>query len=546
MSSMIKKYGIPTLSLMLAGCAEMCAAEDVAMGVSRLTTLNADALVNGLNADTECGFEAISVKLAGKATGEVGKIGTFSMEVKDCALDFGAQGLETSKNCEGKATKAFGKATVSGTKTITGYLTGNLTAPIIPEGPDSVVVTLDATFDNFHAEKDGSDTTMTWISGGLSGTMMPRLAVSAENGACAIQTTNTAFKDVVYKATKAHLKAGDTELDVDIDASNLAGQYGLGPSGENTIAGTMSVWGESHTIPVEGDTDGLDPDYEAAKFLESYSSCNEKIAKPVSYSCDLKPMLAQNAARGLVKILATATSALEGNQQCGFSSAAAVGSAQLEGSPGSVGSLTMNATDCTIAFDDTVGSPDCSGTSTVIDGTMKATTTRTMAGLITGDQANPIVPGSRTALRFEHSKIEFTDFKVWDKVGANGTETTSMKFTGSLTGVVKPVLGERKDIPNVYAVPTPVGALEDLVVATGTMTLKTDGKTFVIDLKDIALDAFNGSFQGKSNSIEGAITANGAVFSPLPSAVLNPAFDQAAFDASYACHPQLKEPVPAN
>ena len=46
MNRSIRRLGLSALLLSTAGCAQMCAAEDVAMGVARLTTLNADAITN--------------------------------------------------------------------------------------------------------------------------------------------------------------------------------------------------------------------------------------------------------------------------------------------------------------------------------------------------------------------------------------------------------------------------------------------------------------------------------------------------------------------
>lgn len=280
----LRRTALSGLLLLTAGCAKLCAAEDVAMGVARLTTLNADAIANAVNDDTECGFESFSVKMNNTRTGEVGGKGTLTLTVTDCELDFGTSGLVTSTNCRDESTRAFGKATVSGTKTVTGYLTGDALNPIIPEGPDSVIIHLDVTVENFRAEKDGGKATMTWVSGGISGNLRPRLAVKKDTNVCAIQTSNTAFDTVIYKPTQAVLRSGKTTLDVDIDHSDIEGQYGLGPAGENVVSGIMSVWGKEFMLPPDGVEDGLDPEYDAEKFIEGFI-CDEEIAQPLNYEC---------------------------------------------------------------------------------------------------------------------------------------------------------------------------------------------------------------------------------------------------------------------
>lgn len=544
MHKAIRRTGLGALLLMTAGCAKMCAAEDVAMGVARLTTLNADALTNALDADDVCGFSAMEVKLNAKTEGEVGKIGTLTLTVTDCELDFGPNGMETSRNCQDKVTKGFGKATVSGTKTVTGWLTGNVATPIIPAGPDAVLISLDATFDNFHAEKDGGSATMTWVSGGITGNLRPRLALG-ESGACSVRTSNTSFDSVTYKPTKAVLQSGDTKIEVDIDGSLLDGQYGLGPSGENLIQGKMSVWGKEHTVPPEGDEDGLDPEYDAAKFVEGFA-CTEGLAEPLSYTCDRVPELAQTSARGLVKLVGATTAILDGHPGCGFSADAVLAAGKVTGNPAEPGSIEFNVAGCVLDFSSkTTVSTNCKGEKTEVTGKVTATSKKTVEGFLTGQQENPIAPMSRTSTVFDHTALVFDNFTI------NAGEGATLSFTGTVAARVHPVAGEvdgataPHDGGPLYAVATPVAGFEALKVATGRVTLKSGGMTFAVDVEALEIDAFNGSFDGASNGIEGTLKANDVAFATLPSATLDPAFSQAAFDDSYACTPGLKEPVPA-
>lgn len=284
MRKTIKRVGLSALLLTTAGCAKMCAAEDVAMGVARLTTLNADALTNAVDADETCGFASWDVKLAGKAVGEPGTIGTFTLTVENCEIDFGKEGMVTSKNCKDKETKAFGKATVvKAQKIVTGLLTGNATSPVLPQGPDSVLITIDAEFDNFYAQKDGGGATMTLVSGGVSGNLRPRMA-KGPTGNCSARTSNTAFDAVVYRPTKAVLQSGDTKIEVDIDGSDIEGQYGKGKTDENVMKGMMKIWDKEHALPPEGDEDGLDSEYNAEEFIEGFL-CGDAFAEPLSYDC---------------------------------------------------------------------------------------------------------------------------------------------------------------------------------------------------------------------------------------------------------------------
>jgi hypothetical protein len=550
MSRFIKSVGLPVLLILSASCAKMCAPDKVAMGVARLTTLNADALVNALNDDTVCGFSAPEV--LGAPTFDptlIGRVGTMTWTVDACVIDLGTTGQVTSTNCRGEETRAFGRATVSGTKTITGHLTGNPAAPIIPSGPDSVLIDLEATFDNFHAEKDGGSATMTWVSGGLSGRMMPRLAVGA-TGACAVQTTNTAFSDVQYRPTVAILRSASDEIEVEIDSSDLRGQFGLGPSGENDIQGPMGIWGKVHDLPIDGDARGLDPDYDPAEFIEGFE-CKESLVLPISYSCDLRPMLGQNAARGLVSLIGVATAVLEGHPGCGFASDAANATAEQEGTPGGMGSLTFNTLDapCLLNFtDETELSPNCLGARSVVQGSVTARTEKIIDGFLTGDANNPIVPMSRESTSFIHEELDFQGFTVFDRTPEGDGPT--LAFTGTVSAIVNPVAGEATDPANpidggpLYIVPTPVAGFESIVSASGTFVLQSGGNTFVLALEDVELEAFNGAYDGQSNAISGNLMVDEAALVGLPDPRLNPAFDQDAFNATYDCNPTLEEPVP--
>lgn len=552
MDKQIRKLGYTSL-LLLTSCAKLCAADQVAQGVARLTTLNADALTNALNADTACGFSSAAVLGAAKFDlAKIGQVSTLTFTVKDCVLDFGTAGKETSKSCQGKATRAFGKATVSGTKVITGYLTGNPLSPIIPSSDTAVEIVLSATFDNFRAEKDEGTASMTWVSGGISGKLKPRLAVAKSTGACAVQTANTDFSDVVYTATKAVLKSDSDEIEVDIGSSNLSGVNGKTELGENKLTGKMNVWEEEFSIPIEGDADGLDPKYKDADFIAG-DACKTDIAEPRSYTCDLTPLLGQNAARGLVKLTGAATSLLDANTSCGFKSAGVLSTGTSTGAPGGPGSLQFKTgtTGCVVALPQaTELSPDCTGSKSTINGKFTAVSTKTISGLLTGQAANPIVPLTREAVVFEHTSIAFENFEISDKTAA-GVAGPKFVFTGTVTGAkVKPVAGEHKtarapgDKP-LYAVATPVAGFEGIALATGTLAVTSGGNTFVIAVKDAAIGAFNGSFNGKSNSISGTVTANGKALAALPDPRLSPDFTQAGFDGTYSCNPDLKEPVPA-
>ncbi|MFN7131456.1 MAG: hypothetical protein ACK4N5_05195, partial [Myxococcales bacterium] len=282
-SVLARRLTFAAMLLLVTGCAQ-CAPEQVGTGVARLTIRNVGAITSAVNADKTCGFASPDVLQNPTIEGSVGSTGSITWTVTDCAIDLGA-GTTLSENCTGSTTVGKGKVVVSATRTVTGILTGNAASPVIPGGPDAVTIRLQkATFDNFVAEVSTSKNTLTMIKGSISATLQPRLAVAASSGACAVATPHTTFSEVVYGPSTVFVKTPDNEFEVEVGASALTAQNGSNGEKTNAIGGSITVWEEQVAVPREGDNDGLDPDFDAAKFEEGYA-CTPDLAQPVSHVC---------------------------------------------------------------------------------------------------------------------------------------------------------------------------------------------------------------------------------------------------------------------
>ena len=117
--------------------------------------------------------------------------------------------------------------------------------------------------------------------------------------------------------------------------------------------------------------------------------------------------------------------------------------------------------------------------------------------------------------------------------------------SGTLSAVVKPVLGERLSALGTFDVPTPVSSISEVKLTNAKVTLESGAKRFNFTIPTANLKAFNGSFKGSTNFLEGSIQLDDAMVT-LPSMPLNPDFSQAALDSSYACTMDLKSVVPPN
>ena len=305
----------------LAACPQ-CAPDRVAAGVAPLTIRNVGAMVTLVNADTSCGFKSDDVLANPSVSGAVGSEGSITFTVKDCVIDLGNDADVGAPDCNDNKTTATGKITVSATRVVGGILTGNPASPVVPGGPDAVTITLTkAEFDNFEVTSSASDNKLNMISGSLSAVVSPRLAASqpdsASAGACAIATPNVAFSSVKYaEGALLHVTTPDNSFDVDVAGSDLTAQNGKKGDVENQISGDITVFGSAQKL----DKQDLDPDYDAAKFVDNYA-CTPDLSSPESFECaDLNPRLADGAARLTVKMLGTVAGLIEADTTCGFSS----------------------------------------------------------------------------------------------------------------------------------------------------------------------------------------------------------------------------------
>lgn len=532
-----RKLTFGLMLLMVAGCAE-CAPETVGTGVARLTIRNTGAIVTAINADTTCGFGSEAVLTNPTIEGSVGSTGSITWTVNECALDFGA-GTEISSSCTGTKTVAKGKVTVSATRTISGVLTGNPENPVVPAGPDAVTIHLQkATFDNFAVEVSNSQNVLTMIDGSISAKVQPRLAVSASSGACGISTPHVTFSEVTYGPSNVHVKTPDNDFEVDVATSALKAQNGSNGVETNTIAGTITVFEESVTVPEEGDNGGLDPEFDLAKFEEGYA-CTPDLAQPVSYVCgDLTPRLADGAARLTVKTFGTIVSLIDANDACGFSAGSVLAAATPEGTVGGAGKLSFAVENCVVELPaDTELSADCTGAKTLGGGKVTVSGTKVLSGIFTGNPEQPIVPQSDSPAAFDLT-VSFENFKVSSSADANAL----LVKNGTLSGKLTPRTALAAD-SGACAISSPIARFEGLTWKDANVAVTSSSGTFDLQIGTSDISATNGAWE-KTNDLAGTITVQGdAITVPTDKLGLNPTYDQEAFDNSWQCAPGLVTPV---
>ncbi len=520
------------LALTCSACLEKCAPGQVGNGVARLTMRNVGAVVELINADTACGFEAPDVKPNFTVDAEPGKQGCASWKIEACDLDLGAAG-EVAYSCDQTATVTTGRVVVDATRTICGTVTGDVDQPVVPLGPDAVTVSLDRVqFDDFAVEDSAGDNKMTWKLGSISAIAKPRLAASASQGICMIPTPNIEISEVKYDKALVHVVAEGRSFEVPVQASNLYAVNGVHGDKENHLSGKITVWGSEQDVGNDGD--GLNPDYNASAFLEGYA-CEEDLALPVSHECgDLGPVLAQGASRLTIRNMGAINYITEKNTDCGFSSEPVLSAIQiLEGGVGQLGVAKFRVDNCAIEFPpNTVLKSSCSGAETVVSGKIIVTAEKTMHGRLTGNLEQPVVPMDDHPVEFVFERIEFYDFAV----GESGTGLTQK--SGAMSARVQPRTAMDTAL-TACGFETPIARMNDIRYLEPTpVIVKAEQGRFETTIEASNLMAVNGKWDSDENVLDGTISLDGETFS-LPTNPaddgLDPEYDPAAFASTWMC-----------
>lgn len=517
----------------------------LAGGAARLTVRTLGTITSLVDADRSCGFTSPAVGGRPALTGSPGAEGstaTFTISTP-CAITLPADTL-LSKDCAGVETRGSGMVSVTGTKVVKGFRTGNPYKPIVPTSWDPAEFNLTVSFTNYEVKSSASASSLLVKSGSLSGKVAPRTGIDRTTGACSISTPVVTFSDLSWSNASVRLTSDGNKFDLSIDGSSLSAQNGTKGSVSNTITGSITVDGTSRTLGV---SEPLDTGFSQTLFDASYACTPNLAVAPNEAACSFRRPLGIAAARLLVKSLTVSTKVINGNTMCGFGSAAVLQNpTNVSGTPGSMGSMTWTVTDCALGPlpANTVLGADCLGTETRASGKITATGTKTVTGMRAANP--PIIPVSREASTLAMTSVALDAFELFDlPVSADGgvaipAVTSIVSGSGSVT--VKSIAGESMANPMVYSVATPVASIESLVMPEATIRIWSEGSQFDLALTNVMLNAFSGSFGTKTNQISGSLTVNGEPVTV--DTTLDPAFVQATFNSTYACTPDLRAVIP--
>ncbi len=523
--------------------------EQLVHGASRLTVQQLGAIASLADADNRCGFSSSTVLANVTKQGSDGSAGSATFTIgSPCTISFPSK-TKIGTDCNGQSQFAQGSLTVIGTKKLTGVLTGDVNQPVAPNGRDPAELNLTVTFADFTLSNSSGENTFVTSSGTLSGTIRPRVAVDVRSGICSNTTSIAQFSNVSWRDAKLVVNSSGFDFQVNIEQATLNAQSGTNGDKTNYLAGTAVSDGLPITIPPAGTDPVLDPSYDEAKFVKSFSCAPGFELAQSDLSCSLNQALAANIARLTVQAAGTVTSMVQNDTLCGFSALKVqTDPSNVTGDNGEMGSMRWDIQHCRVGQPGVLSlGTDCAGTRTYSGGTADVTGTRVITGLRDTSLVifASIIPKSRDAMTITLASVPLTDFAAWT-VPAQDTDPYA-KLTihsGTLSATVSPGLGERKSKPGTFDVGTPVATFTDVELRNAAVTLAVAGKAFNLLIPALRVSALNGSLNGKSNQLSGAVTMGDNSIITIAPTVLDPEFNQTAFDNGYSCTSDLMATIP--
>jgi hypothetical protein len=521
-------------------------AEKLSQGAAQLFVKAFANLVALADKDTACGFSSPAVGARPQISGGQGArdgVATWTLE-KPCTI----KAVETRRirtDCHGASMEMRGAVSITGIKRVRGLLSGDPLQPAIPLTRGSVEFELNVSFDGFQFSDTSSPQTFVVQSGSLSGKMVPRLGLDRTTGACSIPTSVAQFQ-IKVKDAQVKIESGGNSLATTVNSAELEAQTGRGDVRTNYLGGKITTDGEPREIPASGEP-RLDPAFDLAHFDASYLCTPNLVIPPSDAECNFTRPLAEGAARLLVFNTGVLANQINSDGGCGFENLFVKTNPEAQGDIGKPGLLRWSVQGCKLSASQPKSvDKNCLGGERFRVGDATVAARRTVTGERTRELLffNGIKPRTRDAVTISLDRVDVQGFSAYlVPPNANSPAARLTLDEGVLSAVVKPMMGARKDEPDHFNVATPVASITDLAFS-GKATLRSGPKSFALDLRNVRLSAFNGSYGGNTNFLSGSVQVGNELvqFNGIP---LDPAYDQQAFDAAYACTPDLKEVIPA-
>lgn len=295
--------------------------------------------------------------------------------IENLHIDY-ADEKEVYQDCIGNRALWQGSVhVVKAVQTMYGRLTNNPKNPVVPDH-DGIKMMIQVNPANVAIRFTEKNAHLRLKSGEISFEVFPRLAqaqLGALKGLRIIPTSNTRFENVVMRNVSGMLYSEKVDLPFIISDSQMHIQVGSGESGEeNKMTGSITAFGHTRSIPT--DSDALNPDYNAKRFVESYS-CVEGLNGIVEYNnVALEEKLGPGMAALTTMALSKIAAKIADDHQCGMASPEFLRTTKLTGELHKNGAEAMAflQQDCPITFKNFRTDPDCFGIAHIINGEVTA------------------------------------------------------------------------------------------------------------------------------------------------------------------------------
>ncbi len=246
-------------------------------------------------------------------------------------------------------------------------------------------------------------------------------------------------------------------------------------------------------------------------------------------------------------------SKINSDPTCGFASEAAMATATVQGNPGEQGSIAMTA-ECDWDWNPIaqISDANCLGEGgQMAGGRLHVRATQTRYGLVTGDDAAPIIPAGSESVLID-IEVDYEDFYVQGDLGT-AANYLFWDGLGTMSFSVQPRLAISTDpgAPGICAAVTGNSWLKDIRFSDAQMTLVTSSfpQPISVSVNDLHIEsAYNGEWSGGfENQIFGSITVENEVQDftagvPLVPEEADdesiPVYDSQEFQNAWACEPE--------
>jgi hypothetical protein len=376
--------------------------EQVSDGLARLSTGHVSLILSELNKRFDGNEASLVVHKDHHAHG-FGK-GEVIWSVKDLDIDYQSETV-VHTDCQGGQIAWQGKAhIISASRVMKGRLTHNKEKPVIPDH-QTVFIKVHARVENLTIRFLGQENYLTMDEGEIEFEAYPRLAQSQNgplSGLRIVPTSNMLFEQVKLTGVKARLFSRELTMPTTIDSAKLTMQVGQGENNdENKIFGTISIFGQEHQVPADGQ--GLDPSYDKKEFDKKFL-CRDELAGQIAYEhVAFEHKIASPVALLNTLMVRIVAERFEENTHCGMASPDVMYDTVFSGTQGSIGHLSNKVSQpCLINFSHYQIKPDCFGKSYIIDGSAQVLhSEKKVSGLIisNSDEYKKAVDVYASALR---------------------------------------------------------------------------------------------------------------------------------------------------